>query len=130
MKKPKSRTRQRTSDAVETRLSPTDNLLALVLDKKVKPRRRVMEARRLLRMNLHVKQALQVLRDLVHEPPRKFRNSASFSMANRELLKYEHKRKGPAEFKSRMALPDSWRGLIGHVPSNVRWVPDEEWHWE
>jgi hypothetical protein len=89
-----------------------------------------MEARRLLKNGLHVAQVLQVLRDMVHRPTAKFRNSKSFAMVNRDLLKYESKfagsGSGPSSSSKRMRLPESWKGLIGGLPRGVLWVSDEE----
>lgn len=80
-----------------------------------------MQARKAIRLGIHRREAIAALRQMVRTPDSTLHGKA-FDKANETLLKHQQAGKPRS-----MLLPASWRGLIGGLPKNHKFMPDNDW---
>lgn len=129
-RKPPQKARKTTTAKPTPNLGLTynDEILRVLTEQRVKLKRLYTLARSCLRSNIHVREALAVMRRVVksEEMNAHQRDTALRLLAKFERQKIEQPRKTSRLVGPAILLPESWRQLIGCIDGRVQWIPDTQ----
>ncbi len=121
---PKKRKRPRRDPGPITG-DPRADVLTTILNQKLKHAQRASQARWCLKHNMHMQEALRVLREIVAEPDKSMSKRSHLNMAQRALIRWGTPK---LAYEEPTYLPKEWEGLISTcaIKGPVVWTDDQE----